>query len=88
MKFPAEARSDVASTLDEFIAEEKRLFEEWSTSAEVELFVRDYVENKKEVTDEMDEVVERFTSSDQKGSAERSHVGTESSLHLVSSSSG
>ena len=87
LKFPAETRRDVASTLDEFISEEeKRLFEEWSTSPEDELFLRDYVENKNEVTDEMDEFVEKFTSSDQNGSAERSHVGTESSLHLASCS--
>ena len=90
-EFPAEARNDVASTTDEFSSEEeKRLLEEWSTSAEVELFLRDYVENKKEVMDdnEMDEVIEKFTTSDQNGSAERSDVGAKSSLHLALSSSG
>ena len=89
LQVPEDAQSGDSSTLDEFISEEeKRLFEEWSTSAEVELFLRDYVENKKEVTDEMDEVIEKFTSSDQNGSAERSDVQTESSLHLAPSSSG
>ena len=89
LQVPEDAQRGDTSTLDEFSSEEeKRLFEEWSTSTEDELFLRDYVENKNEVTDEMDEFVEKFTSSDQNGSAERSQVGTESSLHLASSSSG
>ena len=83
LQVPEDAQSGDTSTLDEFSSEEeKRLFEEWSTSAKDEVFWRDYVENK------MDEVVEKFTSSDHNGSAERSHVGTESSLHLASTSSG
>ena len=89
LQVPEDAQSGDTSTTDEFSSEEeKRLLEEWSTSAKDELFWRDYVENKKEMWDEMDEVVEKFTSSDQTGSAERSHVGTESSLHLAPSSSG
>ena len=86
LQVPEDAQSGDTSTMagDEFSSEEeKRLFEEWSSSTEDELFWRDYVENKKEV-----EVVEKFTSSDQNGSAERSQVGTESSLHLAPSSSG
>ena len=91
LQVPEDAQSGATSTMsvDEFSSEEeKRLLEEWSTSKEDELFLRDYVENKKEVTDEMDEVVDKFTSSDHNGSAERSHGGTESSLHLAPSSSG